>query len=403
MIKYSIRFYPLEKGTARVTVRAGGVSVSMRTGVNIDVDKWDASTQRCTRGSYHGPNKIPATAINSELQRIEDDVRECLVGVQGTPDAETFRRDVTNAIRGNVRGRKGDIFALYDDFIAERGAENSWSRATVYKHRRIKEDLRDFNPQFSVKDLNAKTLEKFRAFLLSRALQNETVKKKITHFKWFARWLLERGLITDTTFLGYHPRMLSSSRPVVFFDWDELMTLYTRDLPPYLARVRDLVCFCSFTSLRFSDAVKLKKTDIYGGALHVTTQKTNTALTIELNKYSAAILNRYKALDGPLALPSISNQKANDYIKEACRICGLTAPVTFTRSTGTRRFTYTVEKWQVVSTHCGRRSFICNALMLGIPPTVVMQWTGHSDYKAMRPYIAVTDRAKANAMKAFDR
>jgi hypothetical protein len=31
-----------------------------------------------------------------------------------------------------------------------------------------------------------------------------------------------------------------------------------------------------------------------------------------------------------------------------------------------------------------------------------MKWTGHSDYKAMKPYIDVCDEIKAEAMKKFD-
>ena len=46
--------------------------------------------------------------------------------------------------------------------------------------------------------------------------------------------------------------------------------------------------------------------------------------------------------------------------------------------------------------------FICNALALGIAPQVVMKWPGHSDYKAMKPYIDVCDEIKAEAMKKFD-
>jgi len=47
-------------------------------------------------------------------------------------------------------------------------------------------------------------------------------------------------------------------------------------------------------------------------------------------------------------------------------------------------------------------SFICNnALSLGIPPQVVMKWTGHNDYKAMKPYIDIADDIRANAMDKF--
>jgi hypothetical protein len=39
---------------------------------------------------------------------------------------------------------------------------------------------------------------------------------------------------------------------------------------------------------------------------------------------------------------------------------------------------------------------------LGIPAEVVMKWTGHSDYKAMKPYIAIADNIKASQTKKFD-
>lgn len=47
--------------------------------------------------------------------------------------------------------------------------------------------------------------------------------------------------------------------------------------------------------------------------------------------------------------------------------------------------------------------YIYKALTLGIPVQVVMQWSGHSDYHSMRPYIAIADEAKKKAMSLFDR
>ena len=38
----------------------------------------------------------------------------------------------------------------------------------------------------------------------------------------------------------------------------------------------------------------------------------------------------------------------------------------------------------------------------GIPPQVVMKWTGHSDYRAMKPYRDIAEKTKADAMKTFE-
>lgn len=54
--------------------------------------------------------------------------------------------------------------------------------------------------------------------------------------------------------------------------------------------------------------------------------------------------------------------------------------------------------WFVVS---NLRKGVC-ALSHGIAPNVVMKWTGHSDYKAMRPYIDIVDSIKAKEMTKMD-
>ena len=52
---------------------------------------------------------------------------------------------------------------------------------------------------------------------------------------------------------------------------------------------------------------------------------------------------------------------------------------------------------------CARKTFICFALSNGIPPNVVMKYTGHCDYKSMKPYIDIATRTKSDAMDAMDK
>ena len=104
-----------------------------------------------------------------------------------------------------------------------------------------------------------------------------------------------------------------------------------------------------------------------------------------------------------MVLPVISNQKMNDYLKEMGEICNINTPITITYYKGSERIDEVYPKYKLLSTHTGRRTFICNALMLGITPEIVMKWTGHSDYKSMKPYIDVADSAKKTAMELFNK
>ena len=123
---------------------------------------------------------------------------------------------------------------------------------------------------------------------------------------------------------------------------------------------------------------------------------------IELNDHSRAILERYKDVHfrGDKVLPVISNQKMNNYLKELGELAGIDEPIRETYYKGNERIDEVTPKYALMGTHAGHRTFICNALSMGSPPHVVMKWTGHSDYKAMKPYIA--DGIKANTMSKFN-
>ena len=146
------------------------------------------------------------------------------------------------------------------------------------------------------------------------------------------------------------------------------------------------------------------RSDIKGDHIEVTTVKTADSISIELNKVTRDILEKYK--DTPFkdnkALPNYTNQAMNRDIKELCKLAGINEEIRATIYKGNVRTDKIQPKWELVGTHTGRRTFIVNALSLGITPNIVMKWTGHSDYKAMKPYIDIVDSIKASSMTKFD-
>ena len=155
--------------------------------------------------------------------------------------------------------------------------------------------------------------------------------------------------------------------------------------------------YCGFSN-------NLRRSDIKGDHIEVTTVKTADSISIELNKVTRDILEKYK--DTPFkdnkALPNYTNQAMNRDIKELCRLAGIDEEIRVTTYKGNVRTDKIQPKWELVGTHTGRRTFIVNALSLGITPNIVMKWTGHSDYKAMKPYIDIVDSIKASSITKFD-
>ena len=162
--------------------------------------------------------------------------------------------------------------------------------------------------------------------------------------------------------------------------------------------------FCCFSGIRYSDAYNLKKSDIKDGKFIITTVKTADSLTIELNNVTSRILAKYQdiPLEHNKALPVISNQTMNFYLKELCKMTGIDEPIRLTSYKGNQRIDEVKPKYKLIGTHTGRRTFIVHALSRGIPPSVVMKWTGHSDYKSMQPYIDIVDSIKAAEMEKMN-
>ena len=104
-----------------------------------------------------------------------------------------------------------------------------------------------------------------------------------------------------------------------------------------------------------------------------------------------------------MTTPCSCNQKMNDYLKDLCELCEFNTPITRVTYRAGKREESTKPKYELIGTHAGRRTFICFALSSGIPPQVVMKWTGHSDYKAMKPYIDIAEKVKAEQMAIFEK
>ncbi|MCQ2348923.1 MAG: site-specific integrase [Paludibacteraceae bacterium] len=244
--------------------------------------------------------------------------------------------------------------------------------------------------------------------LINKGYRNSTTAKTIEIVKWYMRWLKKKGLYDGSAYETFQPKIKGREKreAEIYLTWDELQTLYNAELSSEaLCQVRDVFCFCCFTSLRYSDVAKLQRSDVFSDHIVSVTKKTNDPLIIQLNNYSTTILNKYKdkRFKNNRALPVISNQKYNEQIKILAKTVGINAPVRLIYFIGNTRHEDVKPKWQLLTTHAARRTFIVNALALGIPSEVVMKWSGHSHHESMLPYIAIVEKLKVEEMKRFNK
>ena len=423
----------------RVAARANDGRLLTSIGYSIAPTNWDTDSQQVKPGTKRAPvanaKGIPAATINARIAAV----KAAFAQLEARPDAatlealqgalDTITGKAAKAARKTRAAQVGQspVMLAFEKFYREESARNQWAQGTLLKLKSFQRSLNDFNPALTFADLNEKGITRYIDFLRKQGHEETSVQKRYSNLKWFLAWAIRAGLCTETAIQTYRPKFKVLAKPVIFLTRPELLKLYAYQIPENrtlvtltdpagreyqkrvmeaggLAKARDLFCFCAFTSLRYSDMAALKRSDIVGDSIVITTQKTNDRLEIPLNNYSRAILDKYAGLQDPrgLALPVISNQRMNDYLKDLCELCGINEPITKVYYKGGQRIEETREKWELVGTHAARRTFICYALTKGIPPQIVMKFTGHNDYKAMRPYIDIAGADAAAAMQLMN-
>ena len=186
---------------------------------------------------------------------------------------------------------------------------------------------------------------------------------------------------------------------IVYLTEKELLKLNSLKLKSArLKNVRDIFCLACFIGLRFSDLHKIKSENIKDGMLNIKTEKTKDILSIPLNDYAMEIIDRHR-IDDKVQLPVIiTNQKMNEYLKELGELAKINEIIEQHRYSGNIKKTTTTEKYDLITTHTARRTFVTLALEKGFRPEVVMEMTGHKNYATFKRYIKITNQVKKEEM-----
>lgn len=411
------RYSYIFKDTAlrlRITWEKCGVTLS--TGYHIDREvkgkaKWDG--RRCKLNTYHGKGKLPALTINKALDELEEKINQAFYHFESIEQVPS-PAELKAMIRGNTALIKNYHHAFVE-FLVEGSRINQWADNTIKSIKQVNNLVLKFDPGISFDKIDKEYMERFILYQQSLKLSakkyqngepgysNAVINKNCRVLGWFLKWAYEKGYVKYNIKEDNSVSLKTITKPIIFLTWDELMRIYNHpfELGSTLDKARDFFCFCSFTSLRYSDAFSLKRSQCHSGKIHLYSIKTNKEIVIELNKYSKAILDKYN--DAPeYVLPRITNYQINQSIKEIGKIVQIDTPINYSQFYGSKKVLTAKPKYELLTSHCARRTFICNALSLGIAPNVVMKWTGHSEYSAMKPYIDIADEIKADAMSKFD-
>lgn len=419
MIKYSYRFSlkssdedkPLP---LRLRVTFNSKRVEIYTGINISSSQWNNDKQRITKN-----NPLNHT-ITKYISIIEDIFSEYEVIHKRYPTTEEFKvlfksKQGKSVIERVAPMKFSELISLYMDEMA---TARQWALETHRSYMKLYNTINDFDSNLKVNDVTADTLRALVDYYLKprrnsgkkkKSCRNTSIKRAIDNYIRILKWAEKKGIYKGIAHIDFDQKFKGTSdklSEIIYLEWHELMALFNYDFKELKTyeQVRDIFCFCCFSSLRFSDAINLKWSNIYNDKINITTQKTSRSLVIELNNYARLILEKYekRAFKDDFVFPRLNLYTINNILKEIGGILKFDTPIKEVYFKGAVRHEKIHLKKDLLSSHAGRRTFVVNALRLGIPAEVIIKWTGHSDFKNLKPYVKIVDELKEKEMDKFN-
>lgn len=251
------------------------------------------------------------------------------------------------------------------------------------------------------------TIDKAVKRYTKKELSNGAVANYIKNLKLLMRLAKERGLTNNSVYLERwfaKPTNSPSGKTEVVLSEEEIKKIY--DYTPEtqaLEEVKDMFLIGCYSGLRVSDYTSLskkhfKETEKGTQIITKSTQKTrvNTHIPIlweELTK----IAEKYD-----YCFPSISSYKINKYIKEICKKMNIfNEIIMFKDIVGGETKDYEYEKWQLITTHTGRRSAITNLKKRGVSDEAISSFTGQKSSSIIRLYNKTTSEHSADLLQGI--
>lgn len=164
---------------------------------------------------------------------------------------------------------------------------------------------------------------------------------------------------------------------------------------PRWAKVRDWFIIDCYTGLRISDLKRLSKINLNKSTLMIANEKTDATVIIPLHPRVKEILRRRKGFP-----PSCADQEINRVIKKICEKVGFDEQIIYSYTKAGKRVDIPYKKWEMVSNHTARRSFITNLLAAGVPNSIVKKLTGIVKDATVERYNKITEAQAAKIAAA---
>jgi integrase len=348
------------------------------------------------------------TQINNELNKITQFILKEF-NKSSAPD-QLNNKWFKNQIDNYYKPKKGpknipkDIVRFIDYYIELRKSEVK--PASLKKFNVIKHKLQRLEGVLSksiyIKEINEDFKQEFFNYCRDEKYSQNTIQRELNIIKTFCKFARSKGIEVDTELDSI--KLPKEKIDNIYLSPEEIELIENADLGlPYLDNARDWLIISCFTGQRISDFMRFTKEMIRiekgKSLIEFEQQKTGKLMTIPLHTKVKMVLDKNNG-----EFPNrISDQRYNNYIKEVCKIAGIDEEVqgkkqlNISKENETqkiRRVEGVYPKYELVTSHIGRRSFATNYYG-DIPTSYLIYVTGHSSEVMFLNYIGKSNKDMA--------
>lgn len=339
----------------------------------------------------HGQERLYATGIPAQDQLAHSEHLETLVSDTRryyNQHPYLLPHEVREYIRYRYGRQKKSVHLLQDVISSDREKKKSENSRSHYRY--LLQHLSACHPQVSLHQAYSQDwVDKFIAYLLTRmkpVSAESYLKSLMAVFNGQVRkgTLLKQDIVI---------RLKIEDKPVIALYRSELQALREVKLKRSQALYRDKFLLGYHIGQRYSSFNGIRHQDVQytgqGILLYIYASKNDKVLTVPLPKQGEAerILQAYRQADPVYIMPWRHRGMMNRSLKTMARRAGLGRMIETTVFAEGRTVRVRKPLWQLISSHCMRRTHTTESLRQGMNVYQVMENTGRKNIASMKVYI----------------